>query len=49
MNHARCSVPDINFDSDGNLDEQSAEIILSAIEFEGTDNLKGKLYGQLDC
>ncbi|XP_063678606.1 uncharacterized protein LOC134814426 [Bolinopsis microptera] len=43
MSHARCSVPDINFDSDGNLDEKSAEIILSAIEFEGTDNLKERV------
>ena len=40
MNSTRCSVPDITFDEDGNLDEHSAEIVLQALE--GTDNLRGK-------
>ena len=39
MNSTRCSVPDITFDEDGNLDEHSAEIVLQALE--GTDNLRG--------
>ena len=40
MNTTRCSVPDITFDEDGNLDEHSAEIVLQALE--GTDNLRGR-------
>ena len=39
MNRTRCSDPDITFDEDGNLDEQSAEIVLNALE--GSDAVKG--------
>jgi hypothetical protein len=34
MSLARCSEPDITFDEDGNLDEESARIISDALQKE---------------